>query len=125
MIFATCFVAHREQEIFLRVEVEILEDIRRHAVRQDAEKKHLLLAREIGEKLREIGRRPVAKNIAQRGEVSRLDQLTDFRFEEIANHAEEVRRKLHEGCSAREEFWRAGWKKVFAAGRAAGRVPAL
>ena len=68
------------QQFLLRIEIEIFENIRRERVRQDAKDDDLFIFRHIDNHLGDIGRRPVAKQLAQRREVAGVDQASDFGF---------------------------------------------
>ena len=73
-------VGHAAKQLLLRVyiDVEILEDICGQHVRQDAEDDDLLVLRQIENDLGHIGRRHLGKELAQRGEIPRVDQALDF-----------------------------------------------
>ena len=72
---------HRAQQVFLRVELEVLERLRRDLVRQHAEENHLLVVGQVGDQFRKVGWRPVLENLPQVREVARLDEFLDFRLE--------------------------------------------
>ena len=72
-------VRHGAEQLLLRFDVEIFENIRRERGRQNAENDDLIVLRQIEDDFGKIGRRPFAKNLAQRAEIARLDQALDFR----------------------------------------------
>ena len=78
--------AHRLQHGVLRIHIQILEDIARQHMRQQAEDDRLLLLRQVRDALRDVRRRPVRKRLAKRGKIARFDQLFDFRADEVAEH---------------------------------------
>ena len=74
------FVRHAAEQLLLRldIDVEILENVRRQRVRQNAENDDLLVFRQIEDDLGHVGRRHLGKELAQRGEIPRLDHALDF-----------------------------------------------
>ena len=56
-------------------------------MRQDAKDDDLLVLRDVDNHLRHVSRRPIGKELAQRGEVARVDQILNFRLEKSADHA--------------------------------------
>ncbi len=80
------FVRHRAQEFLLRFDLEVFEDVGREVMRQQAEDDDLFFLGKIGDDFRDIGRRPFRKHLAQRGEVPRVDQASNFRLENFPDH---------------------------------------
>ena len=60
------------------IDVEILEDIGGQRVWQNAENDDLLVLRKIENDLGHVGRRHLGKELAQRGEIPRVDHALDF-----------------------------------------------
>ncbi len=74
------FVRHAAEQFLLRldIDVEILENVRRQRVRQNPENDDLLVFRKIEDDLGHVGRRHLGKELAQRGEIPRVDHALDF-----------------------------------------------
>ena len=79
-------VGHSAQQFLLRFNIEIFKNIRRECRRQDAENDDLVVFVHVEDHFRDIGRRPFAKHLAQRGEIPRVDQAFDFGYENFADH---------------------------------------
>ena len=71
--------AHRLEQRLLRIAVEILENIRRQRVRQNAEQHHTLILRQFRDQLARLRRREIGKRLAQPREIAARDHLLDFR----------------------------------------------
>src|SRR5437763_15396495 len=57
--------------------------------RQDSKNDDLDVFVHVEYHLSDIGRRPFAKHLAQRGKIARLDQAFDFGYENFADHSAE------------------------------------
>ena len=82
----TCSCAIARKQFLLRLDLEVFENVGREIMRQDAEDDDLFLLRQIEDDFRDIRRRPFRKQLAQRGEISRVDQASNFRLENFPDH---------------------------------------
>jgi hypothetical protein len=86
-------VGHGAQQLLLRLDFKVFEDVGCENVRQEAEDDDLFVLGKISDYVRDIGRRPVRKQFAQRSEVPRVDQHPNFRLENFPDHDDdEVKR---------------------------------
>ena len=73
-------VRHAAEQLLLRIDIEIFENVGRELVRQDAEDDDVIVLLHVEDHLRDIGGRPVGKQLAQRAEIARVDHAFDFRL---------------------------------------------
>ena len=79
-------MGHGAQQFLLLLDANVFKNVRGKRVRQDAKDDDLLVFRKIEDHLGQVGRRPVAKHLAQSGEIARVDQALNFRDENFADH---------------------------------------
>ena len=72
-------VRHAAQQFLLRLEIEIFEDVGGERVWQNAKNDDPLVLRKIEDDLGHVGRGHLGKELAQRGEIPRVDHALDFR----------------------------------------------
>ena len=70
---------HRAQQFLLRIQIEIFKNVRRQRMRQDAKDDHLFISRHVENHFGHVRGGPLAKQLAQRAEIARVDQALDFR----------------------------------------------
>ena len=79
-------MGHRAQQFLLRIQIEIFKNVRRQRMRQDAKDDDLFISWHVENHFGHVRGRPFGKQLAQRGEIPRVDQALDFGDENFADH---------------------------------------